>query len=169
MLFLVGSLYSQDSPIYKWNVSAKKKAEKFYEITFTTGGVNGWQLYAPGQSFDESKSAEIILSDSTIGQTAIEDTGLSKIIKSQVFDNANVKIYEDATVWKQTIHFDSIVPAQLQGKLNYSYGRNDEFYTGTFPFTVSLEGGVASTTRIKIENIDISHPVDKLWRRFNGE
>ena len=72
----------------------------------------------------------------------------------------DVKIYESATIWKQTIHFDSIVPAQLQGKLNYSYGRNDEFYTGTFPFTVSLEGGVASTTRIKIESIDIDHPID---------
>src|SRR4029077_9613745 len=35
-----------------------------------------------------------------------------------------------------------------------------EFYTGTFPFTVSLEGGVASTTRIKIESIDIDHPVN---------
>ena len=99
LLFLVGSLYAQDSPIYKWNVSAKKKAEKFYEISFSTGGVNSWQLYAPGQSFDEFKSAEIILPDSAIGQTAIEDTGLSKIIKSQVFDNANVKIYEGATVW----------------------------------------------------------------------
>src|SRR5205809_1891477 len=159
-LFFAGSLYSQDSAIYKWNASAKKKAEKFYEITFTTGGVNGWQLYAPGQSFDEFKSAEIILSDSTIGQTAIEDAGSSKIIKSQVFDNTNVKVYEAATVWKQTIHFDSIVPSQLQGKLNYSYGRNDEFYTGAFAFTVSLEGGVASTTRIKIESIDIDHPID---------
>ena len=38
-IFLSGSLYAQDSAIYKWNVSAKKKAEKFYEITFTTGGV----------------------------------------------------------------------------------------------------------------------------------
>jgi len=160
LVFLANDLFSQDSlPIYKWDVSSKKKADKFYEITFTTVGVNGWQLYAPGQSFDESKSAEIILSDSTIGQTTIEDTGLSKIIKSQVFNN-NVKIYDDATVWKQTIHFDSIVPAQLQGKLNYSYGRNDEFYTGSLPFTVSLEGGVASTTRIKIESIDIDHPIN---------
>ena len=160
LVFLANDLFSQDSlPIYKWDVSSKKKADKFYEITFTTVGVNGWQLYAPGQSFDESKSAEIILSDSTIGQTTIEDTGLSKIINSQVFNN-NVKIYDDATVWKQTIHFDSIVPAQLQGKLNYSYGRNDEFYTGSLPFTVSLEGGVASTTRIKIESIDIDHPIN---------
>jgi hypothetical protein len=69
----------------------KKEGDKFYEITFTTSGVKGWQLYAPGQSFDESKSAEITLSDSTIGQTTIEDTGLSKIIKSQVFDNAMLR------------------------------------------------------------------------------
>ena len=157
-IFLSDSLCAQDSAIYKWNVSAKKNAERSYEITLATGGVKDWQLYAPGQSFDEFKTAEIILPDSSIGQSAIEDTGLVKVIKSQVFDNADVRVYESTTIWKQVIHFDSIVPAQIQGKLNYSYGRNDEFYTGTFPFTVSLEGGVASTTRIKIDSIDIDHP-----------
>ena len=68
-IFLSDSLCAQDSAIYKWNVSAKKKAERSYEITLTTGGVKGWQLYAPGQSFDEFKTAEIILPDSSIGQT----------------------------------------------------------------------------------------------------
>jgi thiol:disulfide interchange protein DsbD len=154
-------LYSQDSAAYKWKFSSKKQATKFYELSFSTGGVKGWQLYAPEQIFNEIKTTEIIFQDSSIGQTRVEDTGTSKIIKSPIFDNNEVKIYEGATTWKQTIHFDSIVPAQLQGVLNYSYGRNDEFYTGSFPFNISLEGGVASSTRIKIETIDINNPVNK--------
>lgn len=161
LVFSTNDLFAQDSlPNFKWDVSSKKKADKFYEITFTTSGVKGWQLYGPEQSLEGSRSAEIIFPDSSIGQTAIEDTGLSKTIRSQVFDNAEVRIYEDATVWRQTIHFDSTVPAQLQGKLNYSYGRNDEFYTGTFPFTVSFAGGVSSSARIKIATIDIDHPAN---------
>ncbi|HEV8284491.1 MAG TPA: thioredoxin family protein [Chitinophagaceae bacterium] len=160
LIFCSLSLYSQDSSIYNWNVSAKKQATNFYELSFSTSGVKGWQLYAPEQLFDEFKTAEITFQDSTIGQTRIEDTGISKIIKSPIFDNAEVKVYEEGTIWSQTIHFDSIVPAQLQGTLSYSYGRNDTFYTGTFPFKVSLEGGVVSTTRIRIPSIDINHPVN---------
>ena len=160
-VFLTNDLFAQDAlPVYNWNVSSKKKADRSYEITFTTSGVKGWQLYAPEQSLEGAMTAEIIFPDSAIGQTAIGDTGLSKTIRSQVFNNVDVRIYEDATVWKQTIHFDSIVPAKLQGQLNYSYGRNDEFYTGTFPFTVSFAGGVSSSTRIKIESIDIDHPAN---------
>lgn len=154
-------LFAQDTPgIYKWEVSSIKKADKFYEISFSTRGQKDWQLYAPEQSFDEFKTAEIIFADSTIGQTAVEDHGVSKTIKSPIFDNASLRVDEGATTWKQTIHFANIVPARLQGTLNYSYGRNDEFYTGTFSFTLALEGGVVSSTRIKIPAIDINHPAD---------
>lgn len=151
---------SQDTVVYQWNISAKKQADKFYELRFSTNGVKGWQLYAPGQSFDEFISTEIIFTDSTIGQTAVESSDVPKTIKSPVFDNAEVKVYEGMITWKQTIHFDSIVPAQLQGELKYSYGRNDEFYTGSFTFSITLEGGVVSKTRIKINSIDLKNPVN---------
>ena len=68
------------------------------------------------------------------------------------------------------------VPAQLQGTLLFTYGRNDEFYPGTsVPFSVALEGGQVAGTRIKINSIDIEHPVnscgddkvsESLWRLF---
>lgn len=160
LIFFVTSLHSQDSVHYKWNVSVKKQADKSYEISLSTSGVNNWQLYAPGQSFEDFKTAEIILPDSAIGQTAIKDSGASRNITSIAFANAQAKVYEGATKWKQTIHFSTIVPASLQGTLNYSYGRNDEFYTGAFSFTLALEGGTASTTRIKINSIDINHPLN---------
>jgi len=159
-LILFTSSHSQDSAHYKWTVTARKQADKVYEISFSTSGVNGWQLYAPEQSFDEFKTAEIIFPDSTIGRTPIQASGDAKDIKSTIFENARVKLFDGATNWKQTISFNKVVPASLQGTLNYSYGRNDEFYTGSFPFALTLEGGVASTTRIKISSIDIDHPVN---------
>jgi thiol:disulfide interchange protein DsbD len=52
------------------------------------------------------------------------------------------------------------VPAEIQGKLTYFYGKNDEF-TPDLPlsFHIPLEGGIGSTIRIKIPTIDINNPV----------
>src|SRR5690606_38618977 len=37
----------------------------------------------------------------------------------------------------------------------------DEFYPGNaYPFSVELEGGVASSTKIKVESIDLKNPVN---------
>jgi len=154
-------LFSQDSlPVYEWNVSSKKTGEGRYELIFSTGGVAGWQLYSPSQSVPDLTTTEIKFGDSAIDQQKdFVENGSSKEIKSVAF-NAQTRIYDGAAEWKKEITISGTIPGQLQGTLSYSYGRNDEFYTGTFPFTVSLEGGVASTTRIKIESIDIDHPVN---------
>jgi thiol:disulfide interchange protein DsbD len=68
-------------------------------------------------------------------------------------------VYEGETQWTKAVTIKGVIPAKLQGEMTFSYGRNDEFYTGNFPFNVSLEGGVVSSTRIKISSIDINHPV----------
>ncbi len=159
-IFINLQLFSQDSAIYKWNVSSKKIGEGSYELVFSTKGVKGWQLYSPSQTVPDLAMAEINFGDSAIKQEKeFSESGMSKEIESPVFDNSNVKIYEDAAEWKKIITILGTVPAKLQGQLTYSYGRNDEFYTGTFDFNVSLEGGVVSSTRIKIQSIDISHPL----------
>jgi cytochrome c biogenesis protein CcdA/thioredoxin-related protein len=160
-LLLFVCAQAQDTVAYTWNVTSKKIGEGKYELTFSSKGIPGWQLYSSSQtSPDLATTTELKFSDSSISQqNSFIENGISKEITSPVF-NAKVKIYEDAIEWKKPISISGVVPAQLQGELNYSYGRNDEFYTSTFPFNVSLEGGIASTTRIKIESIDISHPVN---------
>jgi len=152
---------SQDSVAFRWNVSSKKISDGKYELKFATQGVNGWQLYSSAQTLPDLNTTELKFEDSTISQeNAFDEKGLSKQIISPVFDNGKVRVYESETEWKKLITINGTVPAQLQGNLAYSYGRNDEFYTGSFPFNVALEGGVASTTRIKINSIDINHPTN---------
>jgi cytochrome c biogenesis protein CcdA/thioredoxin-related protein len=162
LFFILSSLclFSQDpTVVYKWNFSSKKIGEGRYELTFSTDGVSGWQLYSPTQAIPDLTTTEIKFGDSAIGQkNGFTENGISKEIISPAF--GKVKIYEASTEWKKLITISETVPAQLQGVLTYSYGRNDEFYTGSFPFNVPLEGGIASTTRIKIESIDINHPVN---------
>ena len=159
-LFRATHLFSQDSLIFKWNVSAKKIADGKYELILSTPGAREWQLYSSSQTVPDLNTAEIKFEDSAIIQeNALSEKGISKEVSSPVFNNAKVKVYEGETEWRKAITLKGVVPAQLQGDLNYSYGRNDEFYTGSFHFNVSLEGGVRSTTRIRIQTIDINHPV----------
>ena len=160
-LFFVLPVFSQDSVLYQWQVTSKKVGDKKYEIIFRTSGAKGWQLYAPDQVFDDFKTTEIIFPDSSIHQVSnFSASGEAKNIQSTIFQH-DVKVFEGNIEWKAIIELDSIVPAQLQGVLHYSYGRNDEFYPSTtFGFNVPLEGGIASTTRIKINSIDIKHPVN---------
>lgn len=143
---------------YQWKAVAKKIADKKYELIFSTNGAKGWQLYSPDQPLNEEKAASLSFNDSSIHQQGnFSENGEAKNVNNPAF--GNVKIYEEATEWKAIIRFDNAVPAQLQGKLNFSYGKADEFYTNEYNFTVALEGGTVSTTRILIPSIDIKHPV----------
>ncbi len=52
------------------------------------------------------------------------------------------------------LNIKGTVPAHLLGTLNFFYGKNDSFYSGSYAFTAELEGGVSSNARIRIPTID---------------
>jgi thiol:disulfide interchange protein DsbD len=157
-VFFTGTLHSQDSADYKWNVSARKMSEGRYELTFSTEGSRGWQLYAPTQSIDLS-TTEVSFPDSSVQpERKFTESGTKKLVSNPLFENVN--IYEGPTEWTTVINIKGIVPAEIQGKFQYTYGRGDEFYPTPFDFHVALEGGVASNARIKISSIDISRPLN---------
>ncbi|HEV7620259.1 MAG TPA: cytochrome c biogenesis protein CcdA [Flavisolibacter sp.] len=160
---LLGMLvYGQEtSQVYKWTVGSKKIAGDQYELSFSTDGNKQWQLYAPGQSLDSVAAAELQFPDSVIKiQLPFKDSGTAATIHSSIF-NIPVKIFNGPTTWKVAVHIQGKIPAVLQGTLMYTYGKGEEFYPSTlFVFSVPLEGGVASGTRIKISSIDINNPVN---------
>jgi thiol:disulfide interchange protein DsbD len=160
--FFISSLtWAQETtPVYKWELTSKKLAEGKYELSFTTAGAAGWQLYAPGQEPGGVKTVELIFPDSSISQDgSFQTDGDKKSFTSPVFENTTVSVFEQQTTWKVGIVFSGVVPAQLQGKLTYFFGKNDEFLSETFSFTTGLEGGKASGTIIKAESIEINNPV----------
>ena len=136
------SSFSQDS-VYSWSVASKKITEGKYELVFSTGGARGWQLYAPDQSINEVKMAELKFNDSSIivpGEFV--ETGNVRTFNSPIFDTL-VSVYDESTEWKTSIQVNGTVPAQLQGTLFYSYSSKDEFNAGIpFTFSVPLEGGL---------------------------
>ena len=163
ILLFCSSVFAQDPAKYQWEISSKKIADKKYELIFSTAGSPGWQLYAPNQEPGGVKAVDLIIKDSSIIiEKNFAESGESKTFNSSIFDNASVKVYEGRAEWKATIHFTDQVPAQLQGSVNYFYGKNDEFYPEALNFNVQLEGGVSKAdSSLKVRTIDINNPVKR--------
>lgn len=166
--FLFIALFSlvvtaQDSSVtvYNWKTESKKIADGKYELTFKTPANGDWYLYAPNQVLLDVKTTELNFADSSIvqdGDFAMEETKI-KEEASAIFENTKIKVFPGEAEWKAIITIPGAVPARLQGTLLYTYGRSNEFYPATaFPFTVSLEGGVESTTQILVPSININKP-----------
>jgi len=160
LLFISTVSFSQDSSVYKWDYKSKKTGEGKYELIFSTNGAAGWQLYAPNQEFSGVKTVELKFSDSSIIlENNFIDKGESKTFISPIFENTTVKVYEGQTEWKIPISIKGAVPAKLQGKLSYNYGKNERYEPEFINFNVEMEGGVETTTVIKVSSINIKNPI----------
>ena len=160
---LSANSFSQEAgSVYKWKYSSNKIAEGKYELVFTTEGTKGWQLYAPNQDPGVGKLVELSFPDSSISfDGSFTDSGDSKSFSSTIFENTTVKVYEAATEWKVVINIKGAIPSKLQGTLTYFYGKADEFKSDLpLSFNVSLEGGIAAETKIKVAAIDINNPAN---------
>jgi thiol:disulfide interchange protein len=153
-----------------WTATAKKIAEGKYELSFKLASTNGWQLYAPNQVLSEVKTTELGFEDSAITQAGdfVTDAVPAKV-SSPIFTEAPIAVFEKGVEWKMPITIKGTVPARLQGILNYSYGKGEEFNQGAYSFTVSLEGGVATTFEIKRTAIDIKNTASPCGDDSTGE
>jgi thiol:disulfide interchange protein len=80
---------------------------------------------------------------------------------STVFDGQQFRVNEKKAEWKTIIRLSGEVPGKLLGTLKYTYGKGNEFYPlESYPFEVSLEGGVTANNKIRISTVDINSPVN---------
>jgi cytochrome c biogenesis protein CcdA/thioredoxin-related protein len=161
-LLLLSPAFAQDSSAIKdWTVESKRIEKGKYELTFSAPIQGNWQVYAPNQVLLDVKTTELKFADSSIVQEG--DFVLPqepKKIPSTLFDGTTVSVFENKAEWKAIVRISDPVPAKLQGILYYTYGRDNEFYPANIDsFTVALEGGVKSGTRILIPSIDIDNPI----------
>ena len=153
--------FGQDPvPQLEWKVTSQKLGQGKYQLLFRTEGAKDWQLYAPNQVLGEVATTEIQLPDSSISVMSVSDSGNARTETSPIFESS-VKIYEGPTTWRVNLSLGGGVPANLQGTLLYTFGKGEAFYPSTpFHFTVALEGGVSSTSVIRVPTIDIKNPVN---------
>lgn len=165
MLLILGCashLFAQDSTsAVKWQASSIKKGEKKYLLKFTTDNSNAWEIYAPNIDFDGIKAGGLILPDSTIQITQPLQSATKGIdTKSIIFEGKSFEVFNGPTEFTVEVTFPATVPAQLQTSLIFSYGKADAFFPGeTVAFDIALEGGIASTSKILINGLDINNPI----------
>ncbi|HEX2607892.1 MAG TPA: thioredoxin family protein [Flavisolibacter sp.] len=145
---------------FQWKVRSSRTGPNQYELIFSTTGSKPWQLYAPNQTLSDIPVAELQLGDSSFILTpGFKDSGTAITLQSAVFDTI-VRLYEGPATWKARVTINGTIPADLKGNLLYSYGKGDEFYPSTsFSFTVPLEGGVTTDSKILIANLNLKNPV----------
>lgn len=157
--------FAQDSipVVHHWKVESKKIADNKYELSFSAAAAGEWKIYAPNQTLLDVKTTELVFADSAIRQEGDFKIEAAQVKEeaSAIFENTLIKIFPGDAGWKAIVSIEGTVPAQLQGSLLYTYGKNDEFYPATAaPFVVELEGGVASTTKILVPSINLNKPVN---------
>ncbi len=162
-LICLQGLFAQDSIPVQWKVDSKRIETGKYELQFTATIPKGVQLFAPNQLLLDTKTTEIVFADSAIAAPdSFQLVNQPRTIRSAIFEGADVKVYENTATLKAIVQFPGNAPEKLKGDLKFSYGNdaNLEFYPATaFPFSIPLEGGVASSIRIRIPSIDIKHPI----------
>lgn len=143
-----------------WKVNAQRTGEGTYELKFTVNLENNWELYAPGQVLLETPVSSLQFADSLVRiEKSLQTSTTATKQKSELFGET-VALQNGQATWMATIVIDGKVPAQLQGTLLFTYGKNDEYYPATpFSFTVSLEGGEKAAS-LKIDSVDLNHPLN---------
>ncbi|MBL0055873.1 MAG: thioredoxin family protein [Chitinophagaceae bacterium] len=158
------TVVSQDSAAkaaFQWTVKSKKLAPGQYELTFSTPGTTGTQLYAPAQDLDGTASAELSFTYPDMVVESFAATGDTKTINPSFFGNKPLNITEGPAEWKAIVKFSKTVPASLLGNLSVYYNKGDEFLPDIpVSFNTTLEGGVSSGGKIRIASIDIKSPVN---------
>lgn len=177
LLFFVSlTAAAQNSGQVSWEFSSKKNAAKEYTLTAKGKLKEGWRLYSFNNKIDGLEPLAFAFTDSSILlQGIIEEKGSPKKIKDELLGTEAV-VYENEIVLTQKIKFTGDVPAKLKAVLKYNIARGGEFIpVADEKAEVSLEGGIESDTRIKIETIDIKNPVapcgddttgQNLWQFF---
>ena len=151
---------SQDSSAVTWEVHAVKSSNGGYTLIFNAHVKPGWQLYAPNQDLSGTNSMELSFADSSFSaKSTFQADGKTEKHPVVLFDNASFVLFPTDAKISIPLSIRGTVPARLFGALSYYYGKEDSFYSGNFAFNTTLEGGVNTTSRIRINSFDLKHPV----------
>jgi cytochrome c biogenesis protein CcdA/thioredoxin-related protein len=157
-LFFKGN--SQDSTAITWEAGSAKSPNGEYQLIFKANVKTGWELYAPNQDLSGTPSVELYFADSSFSvKSAFTVEGKSEKRSISLFDNASFNLYPGNAKFSIPILIKDVVPARVFGTLNYFYGKEDSFYSGSYSFNIALEGGVNKASRIRINSIDLKNPV----------
>jgi cytochrome c biogenesis protein CcdA/thioredoxin-related protein len=164
LLLLLGLFFSkgnsQDSTAITWQAHTEKSGSSEYTIILNAHVKPGWQLYAPNQDLSGAPSMELGFVDSAISiKLPFISDGKSEKRPIALFNNVSFILFPAEAKFSVPLQIKGTIPARIFGSLNYFYGKEDSFYSGNFTFNATLEGGVNTVSRIRINSFDLKHPV----------
>ena len=156
--------FGQTDSLLKWQVSAKRVSDSLYEITATTAVPAAWHLYGANPTIDGLESVQFKY-DYENAQNAepLSFSTQPQQINDAIFENKKVNIYTGSISIIQQVKISGLIPSQLKGTVTGYLGKEGEFQTSEYPFTIILEGGIkasADSKKLKIASIDLSHPAN---------
>jgi thiol:disulfide interchange protein DsbD len=160
--FFAEKSFSQDSTSWNWVAQSVRIDKNRYEIQFSVDVPNVWDLYAPGQDISGIESAFLSFPDSSIQFIGtIDANSPTKSIPVSIFENKAYFLQNGKVLWKAVINVPEPVPANLLGKLGFTYGRGDAFYPlETIDINIQLEGGVTANNSLFIKGLDMKNPLN---------
>ena len=160
--FFAEKAFSQDSTSWNWVAKSVRIDKNKYEIQFSVDVPNVWDLYAPGQDISGIESAFLSFPDSSIQFIGtIDANSPTKSIPVSIFENKVFLLQNGKVLWKAVINVPEPVPANLLGKLGFTYGRGDAFYPlETIDINIQLEGGVTANNSLSIKGLDMKNPLN---------
>ena len=160
--FFAEKAFSQDSTSWNWVAKSVRIDKNKYEIQFSVDVPNVWDLYAPGQDISGIESAFLSFPDSSIQFIGtIDANSPTKSIPVSIFENKVFLLQNGKVLWKAFINVPEPVPANLLGKLGFTYGRGDAFYPlETIDINIQLEGGVTANNSLSIKGLDMKNPLN---------
>ncbi|HEY8735368.1 MAG TPA: cytochrome c biogenesis protein CcdA [Puia sp.] len=159
-LLFIHESNGQDSTAVSWESGSFKSSTGDYHLIFQVHLKPGWELYAPNQDLGGTSSMELYFADSSFA-VRLPFTAEGKSTKRSIslFDNADFTLYPGRAKFSIPLQIKGVVPGRIFGTLNYFYGKEDSFYSGSYAFNTALEGGVNAGSRIRINSFDLKHPV----------
>jgi thiol:disulfide interchange protein DsbD len=153
---------AQDSVTWKWEVKSIRISNNKYELQCNVNVPTAWDLYAPGQDIIGTASAVLSFPDSSIQFISpIEANSPTIAQQVSIFENKKYQLQNGKVLWKTVISVPNPIPANLLGKLAFTYGRGDAFYPQeTIDVIIPLEGGVTANNSLTIKGLDIKNPLN---------
>lgn len=160
LLLLAEKTIAQDASSWKWQVKSVRLGGNKFELQCAVKVPAQWDLYAPGQDISGITSSSLSFSDSSIQFISPLSTYSPTQSKSvSIFDNKVFQLQADTILWKAIISLPDPIPANLLGKLGFTYGRGDAFYPQEMvEVNFQMEGGIVANKSLTIKGLDIKNP-----------
>lgn len=159
----------------KWQFSAEKKSDQEYVLHLKGTVEKGWLLFSTTMGNDDPNTRVVLDSASAAvaSITTIKETGKLNTRKEPLFDNLEIKYFENTVDLETTVKFTGAVPASFKGSVNYMALKGEEAIgpeEEAFKFNKDASGNLTNVVAglqesadnaqtLKRKTIDLQHPV----------